>query len=297
MRIVLAHQGWPSVAAADLAAGHPWPNGSTFKVVTSIEPGAAHLPTFPSFAEALVMAEHVRAEAEADQREVLDSLASRGWSVAGEIAYGRAASNLITQARGFRADLLVVDGQPDSTGAAADWSIVLELLDTAPCPVLVVRRSVISRILLGTDGSAGARLAEAYLVESPALADLPIVVVSVAETAHVIATRVFAPVGRFGSDEIAERRDRHRDFAESAATRLTGSGRDVRALVRSGDVATELASAAALVGADLVVLGSDDRRGLSRILIGSVARDVIARSDASVLIVRAKPDGLTAGAS
>jgi nucleotide-binding universal stress UspA family protein len=51
------------------------------------------------------------------------------------------------------------------------------------------------------------------------------------------------------------------------------------------------------VGADLVVLGSDDRRGLSRIVIGSVARDVIARSDASVLIVRAKPGRLTAGAS
>jgi nucleotide-binding universal stress UspA family protein len=142
MRIVLAHQSWPSAAVADLAGGHSWPNGSTFKVVTSIEPGAAYLPMFPGFAEALAVAEHVRAEAEADQFEVLDALATRGWSVSGEIAYGRAASNLIAQARGFKADLLIVDGHPDGAGMAADRSIALDLLDTAPCPVLVVRRSV-----------------------------------------------------------------------------------------------------------------------------------------------------------
>jgi nucleotide-binding universal stress UspA family protein len=39
-------------------------------------------------------------------------------------------------------------------------------------------------------------------------------------------------------------------------------------------------------GADLVVVGSSNRRGLERLVIGSVAEQLIAKVDASVLLVR-----------
>jgi nucleotide-binding universal stress UspA family protein len=40
---------------------------------------------------------------------------------------------------------------------------------------------------------------------------------------------------------------------------------------------------------DLIVMGTHGRRGLSRVLIGSVAEQVIRRADCPVLILRAEP--------
>ena len=51
-------------------------------------------------------------------------------------------------------------------------------------------------------------------------------------------------------------------------------------------VAETIAAAANEWGADLVVVGSSHRRGLERLVIGSVAEQLIAKVDASVLLVR-----------
>jgi nucleotide-binding universal stress UspA family protein len=44
--------------------------------------------------------------------------------------------------------------------------------------------------------------------------------------------------------------------------------------------------AAKTVGADLIVMGSHGRRGLEKLVIGSVAQRVVAHADVSVLVVR-----------
>lgn len=51
-------------------------------------------------------------------------------------------------------------------------------------------------------------------------------------------------------------------------------------------IAEALARAATEWGADLVVVGTSNRRGLERWVIGSVAEQLIAKVDASVLLVR-----------
>jgi len=51
-------------------------------------------------------------------------------------------------------------------------------------------------------------------------------------------------------------------------------------------IAEAIANAANEWGADLVVVGSSHRRGLERLVIGSVAKQLIAKVDASVLLVR-----------
>ncbi|MGQ0555681.1 MAG: universal stress protein [Nitrospiraceae bacterium] len=51
-------------------------------------------------------------------------------------------------------------------------------------------------------------------------------------------------------------------------------------------IADAIANGAREWGADLVVLGSSHRRGLERWVIGSVAEQLIAKVDASVLLVR-----------
>lgn len=51
-------------------------------------------------------------------------------------------------------------------------------------------------------------------------------------------------------------------------------------------IAEAIASAANEWGADLVVVGSSHRRGLERLVIGSVAEQLVTKVEASVLLVR-----------
>ena len=288
MRILLAYQGSPTPEAAAFAAGHPWPEGSAIRVVTVIEPNAAALSTFASFPETMAVVKRVRREAEDDQAEVLSRLAGRSWSVTGEIVYGRAVNKLVAEATVFGADLVIVGARLAWPWPAPDLSLARDLFDAAPCPVVVARRQSISRVVLGTDGSPGARRAEAHLVESPALTGLPILVVSVVETRHLVSAKFLPVFGEFDTRQIAARHAQHRTFAEAAAGRLAAQGREVDVDVRTGDIAAEISSAVTGWAADLVVLGSDDHRGLSRIVLGSVARDVLSQADASVLVVRTR---------
>ena len=58
--------------------------------------------------------------------------------------------------------------------------------------------------------------------------------------------------------------------------------------MRTGRAADEIIALASETGADLVVMGSQGRTGLSRMVMGSVARKVLNGTAGSVLIVRAR---------
>jgi nucleotide-binding universal stress UspA family protein len=91
----------------------------------------------------------------------------------------------------------------------------------------------------------------------------------------------------------AELRERHAQAAAAMATRLSEIGISAGPKVRSGDAANEIIAAAAETHADLVITGSRCLHGLDRWLLGSVARNVLLHTAASVLIVRqnAAPSG------
>lgn len=59
-----------------------------------------------------------------------------------------------------------------------------------------------------------------------------------------------------------------------------------------GDPAAEIARRARAIGADLVVMATHGRTGLTRALAGSVADAVIREADVPVLVVRQPPEGL-----
>lgn len=72
-----------------------------------------------------------------------------------------------------------------------------------------------------------------------------------------------------------------------------GEGVDVETRVVHADamyglngIAEAIANAANEWGADLVVVGTSNRRGLERLVIGSVGEQLIAKVGASVLLVR-----------
>ena len=69
--------------------------------------------------------------------------------------------------------------------------------------------------------------------------------------------------------------------------RARESGVPAAARVMSGDPSSQIVRAARSARADLIVIGTHGRRGVSRFLLGSVAERVIATAPCPVLTVRA----------
>ena len=141
-----------------------------------------------------------------------------------------------------------------------------------------------------TDESPSAQAAGALLSRWPIFDGLPIRVVSVADVARPwttgIAPTMYGQVLDAYAADLRGAKKEHQRIAEDAATRLQESGREATAEMHAGDAAGEIIAVAEERGADLVVLGSRGRTGLTRLLLGSVARNVLSGSTASVLIVR-----------
>lgn len=84
--------------------------------------------------------------------------------------------------------------------------------------------------------------------------------------------------------------DDYRSWLESRAEPLRSAGLTVSiSITASGVPADELLAAARAEGADLVVVGSRSHNFLHEIFLGSVAKEVIRKSEMPVLIVRLEP--------
>ena len=78
-----------------------------------------------------------------------------------------------------------------------------------------------------------------------------------------------------------------RELAERASAELRGSGLEVTPVMLPGDPRSALIDEARQEHADLIVVGSHGRSGLSKLLLGSVASHVVAHAPCSVLVVKA----------
>jgi nucleotide-binding universal stress UspA family protein len=299
MRILLAYDGSPgSQQALALAGALAWPEGSSIRVVLVVEPTLAALgPTGSpgAFIPAPELDEAVMAAQGAQVDEAVRTLARDGRPAEGAVLIGRPGTVLVDEATRFRADLVMAG----SRGQGPIASLVLgsvssEVIDHAPCPVLVVRGPGITKVLFATDGSEASAAAGELLRSWPIFEGLPIRVVSVADVDapwHTgIAPTMHARVAAAHAEDIELARAEHSQVLERAATTLRAAGRPVETSLRTGDAAGEIIAAAEEAGADLVVLGSRGRTGVTRLLLGSVARNVLQGSRTSVLVVHAPGD-------
>lgn len=298
MRVIVAFDG--SAAATDAVAlveAIAWPTDSILRVVSVIEPIPLPIPgpLYRGAGTAPEVEEAITAYAHDVLRGAVDRLQSSGRTVEGAVVRGRAASAIIDDARDFRADLVVVGSRGHGTiESLLIGSVSSEVVDHADCPVLVARATALTSVVFATDGSPSAAAAERILSEWPIFGELPIRVVSVADIVRPwttgIAPTMYGQVLDAYSAELREAKMEHERLAAEAAARLRDRGRLADAEVRDGDVATEVIAAVEQQRADLAVLGSRGRTGLTRLLLGSVARNVLSGSTASVLIVRDGPE-------
>ena len=293
MRILLALDGSSSSdAACRLVGSLTWPTGSVLQVVAVAEPAAELLaplvvsaPTIGSFDQ------QTTDDLEGILHVAAASLERPDLSVEPAVLHGRPATLIVERAADFRAELVVIGsrGRGPLTSMLLG-SVSAEVVDHAPCPVLVVRGPVADNVLVAVDGSPSAHSAITYLTANRILAGRPIEVLTVAsgtDRPDSGALEMFSE-GPFDAFE-EERREQRRHaeaIAAGAAERLADQGYHARWSISSGHAAHEIIEAARCFGSGLIVMGSRGHTGLTRILLGSVARNVLLHTSASVLIVR-----------
>jgi len=290
MRVLLALDGSATADAARQAvAALKWPSGSVVHVLGVIDfdlpPGTlSGAPTSGTRAGDSRAIERVIESASASLHR--DDLASDA-----TVVYGRPASVIVERARELRADVVVVGSRGRGPFASLLLgSVSTEVVDHAPCPVLVVRGPLDGPAVVAVDGSPSADAAVTYLVANRIFNDRPIEVVSVTHPpGHELAWDV-AGLSVGALEALDERRKLERgeleQVAARAATRLRAAGYRTRWSLVEGHAPKQIIDTAAGLGCGLIVMGSRGMTGLKRILIGSVARAVLHHTTASVLIVR-----------
>lgn len=201
------------------------------------------------------------------------------------------ARTIIEDARAFAADLVMVGSRGHGPIASLVLgSVSAEVIDHAPCPVLVARRGSVTRVVFATDGSPSARAAEESVRGWPMFEGLPIHIISLAEAVRPPTFGIAPMYQRQARDAYAQDLQAAVEAADhvssEAAGRLRAAGRNADPTVGRGDAAAEIIAFGDERQAELIVLGSRGRSAIVEIVLGSVARNVLAGSKASVLIVR-----------
>jgi nucleotide-binding universal stress UspA family protein len=295
MRVLLAIDGSePAGLAVDLVANVSWPPGTGILVAQAVETGAG-LFGGPWPALAMVQTDRIEAEIRAEAHravhEARERLARPSLSVDAVVLRGRPATAIVDQARRMQADLVVVGSRGHGTiESMLLGSVSAEVVDHAPAPVLVARGRRIERIVLGWDGSSCATRAADLLRSWPIFGGSRIRVVSVTDVE--IAWWTGFPEASSPAmmpmyvEAIDASRKQHDELAREMAAQLESAGLKAEADRRDGDAATEILAAAEASNADLIVMGTHGRTGLTRLVLGSVARNVLQHATCSVLVVR-----------
>lgn len=155
----------------------------------------------------------------------------------------------------------------------------------------VTGRGTFRSLLIGVDGSSGARRAVAFVARLRPPFRGQATVVQVVEPARppslgLLPGAVRADLaGQVAALEAARLRAARREV-DAAAARLGNAGWRASGRVISGVPLVELLRQAKAIDADLIVLGARGVGGVERFLLGSVADAATKRSPISVLIVK-----------
>jgi nucleotide-binding universal stress UspA family protein len=251
--------------------GSPWPN------VIRIDP-----PTDR---------ERIREDVRGRLEEIATRLRTADRTVEARVLEGRPATRIVEEAQRLGADLIVMGAR----GLSAVRRLLLgsvssEVVDHAPCPVLVARSEAVRRVLWATDGSPDADRVADFFVDSHLFDSADIRVVSVVD-AGMPWWPGFTPIEGATSIETFEHAldsadQRARDIADRAAARLADQGVVDVSIRPDGDIVSAILEEAHVHDVDVIALGARHLGTVHRWLVGSVSRAVLHLAPVSVLVVR-----------
>ena len=302
MRILLATDGSRAAdQARDLVAALPWREGGRVRIV-SVAPTRTDLLGGPWTVDVLLDADQLEEEVLRVHRDALEAAEREISSARSDVVIepvlirGRAASAIVDEARTMPADLIVVGHRGHGRWESMLLgSVSSEVVDHAPCPVLVARDERLGPVVFADDGSPSARTAEAVLTSWPLFTGLPVTVLTVAEEgfqyAAALAPLLYSEAMAQYADSTQQLERIAREENEAAAGRLREAGFQATGLIRDGDPAHEIVAVARELEAGLIVVGTRGRTGMRRLILGSVARNVLLHAPCSVLVVRELASG------
>src|SRR5690242_8055202 len=150
MRVIVAVDGsGPAADAVALVDAIAWPTDALLRVVGVIEPTLPMIGLFDSGGVLLPeVEESVTAYMHDTVQGAVERLREPGRSVEGVVLRGRAATTIVADARDFGADLLVVGSRGHGRiESLLVGSVSGEVVDHAPCPVLVARTTDLARVV------------------------------------------------------------------------------------------------------------------------------------------------------
>ena len=146
------------------------------------------------------------------------------------------------------------------------------------------------RVLLAVDGSACSDVAVQTVIDRFRPEDTQIRVLHAVEWMREMPLCFQYAHGPRAGDDVVECRnksfERARDLVERTAAQLEFKGFQPSVLTPDADPRHAIVEAAREWPADVIVIGSHGRRGLDRLLLGSVAESVVRHAPCSVDIVR-----------
>jgi nucleotide-binding universal stress UspA family protein len=137
------------------------------------------------------------------------------------------------------------------------------------------------RVLVPVDGSPVAEGVIPFLLDIAGPLDMQMILLRV-------VTPVLPPAdaGAPLVEDLAARTAEARDYLATIAADLLGRGVRVQTRVRSGTPVTEILAAARDSAVDLIAMTTHGRRGVSRLVFGSVAESVVRLAECPILLVR-----------
>ncbi|CAG9185619.1 universal stress protein [Cupriavidus pinatubonensis] len=150
------------------------------------------------------------------------------------------------------------------------------------------------KILVAVDGSHASRLALLTVIDLTKGSNAEVKVIYVVDDSEALLEVAF--INR--EDLLRNMKAYGQDILSGCGVLLKAAGvrhsvELIEKPVARGRIAQTILSRAATCNADLIALGTHGRRGVARVVMGSVAQGVVSHSIKPVLLVRSEPEDET----
>ena len=265
-----------------------WPSGTEARVLSIVEDGEVPLETWREEGYgAVAVRQEMRRRGEQITALAVERLRELGISAEVVIMRGNPDFHISFVARQWPADLILIRAHNRSD--FRNWllgSVAKSVVETAPCSVEIVRSPEADqlgmndsmRVLLATNGSDVSLAASRAVAKTNWPKDTEVKIVSVIDP-------IIYSLEEIGllPDKRTERA--HRAIGQAMSV-LKHTALKVSGEVIAGTIVRQIIDRARSWNADLIVLGSHERRGLKRLLSGSTSTSVANRAQSSVRVIR-----------
>lgn len=298
MKVLIPIEGSKySQAALESVVNRRWPDNTEIRLVNVIRPVEMLLPLPDSQHSKVQQHEDIKSTREL-LNDMVQDISPRlpNCTVDSIVLVGHIPESIVQHAKEWTADLIVV-GSHGRKGIdlVLLGSVSRAVLEHAPCPVLTVRSKDdgsevgdFLRVLIAVDGSSFSRRAVDWVASQRWNDETRFKLVMAVPLIN--ETYTVEPGQRHTSKMLSEweaGKIEAMELVEDLATKLEEHiGDRTGAEVQEGDPKQIVLDKAAQFHADLIILGSHGRAGLTRLLLGSVSQAVASKATCSVLIIK-----------